>query len=187
MSDNLDTLFKNLSNEFDLAEPKSGHQQRFLDKLKNQDEKVVSLTKSKNTRFLKPLMGIAASIALIISVFMSLQNNDMERDLASVSPEMATTQTFFTNAIADELLKIETEASPETQKLVEDAMKQMNILETNYTKLKQDLIDSGDDKRVIFAMITNFQNRIDLLQNVLQQIEEVKQLNNTRHENSITL
>lgn len=187
MSDNLNSIFNDLRDDFDIAEPKSGHQQRFLDKLKNQDEKVVVLPRTKTKQFLRPLMGIAASIALIISVFVSIQNKNTEHDLASVSPEMAATQTFFTNAIADELLKIESEASPETQQMVEDAMIQMNILETNYTKLKQDLIDSGDDKRVIFAMISNFQNRIDLLQNVLHQIEKVKQLNNTKHENSSTL
>ncbi len=32
--DNLDKLFENLKNEFDIEIPNLGHQQRFLDKLK---------------------------------------------------------------------------------------------------------------------------------------------------------
>ena len=56
-----------------------------------------------------------------------------------------------------------------------------------YEKLKLDLTSSGEDKRVIYAMITNFQNRIDLLENVLEQIEEIKQLKNSNNENITTL
>ena len=55
-------------------------------------------------------------------------------------------------------------------------MKQIETLENKYEQLKEDLSESGDDSRVIYAMISNFQNRIDLLQNVLQKIEEIKPL-----------
>ena len=51
--------------------------------------------------------------------------------------------------------------------------------------LKDDLIDSGKDNRVIHAMIQNFQQRIDLLNNVLTQIENIKTLKNQNHENNI--
>ena len=36
-------------------------------------------------------------------------------------------------------------------------------------------------------MISNFQNRINILQNTLEQIENVKQLNNTTNEKSTTI
>lgn len=100
---------------------------------------------------------------------------------------MAQTQSFFTNAIAEELEKLETETAPEAEKLINDAMAQMDILDQEYEKLKLKLSESGEDKRVIHAMISNFQNRIDVLQNVLQQIEEVKQLKNETYENSTTI
>ena len=51
--------------------------------------------------------------------------------------------------------------------------------------LKKDLVESGNDKRVIYAMITNFQNRIDLLQNVINTIEEIKTLKETENETTI--
>ena len=46
-------------------------------------------------------------------------------------------------------------------------MFQMKVWEENYEQLKLDLEASGKDERVIYAMISNFQDRIDLLQNVL--------------------
>ena len=53
--------------------------------------------------------------------------------------------------------------------------------------LKEDLTISGDDSRVIYAMISNFQSRIEVLQNVLQKIEEIKQLKQITNENATTL
>jgi predicted nucleic acid-binding Zn-ribbon protein len=100
---------------------------------------------------------------------------------------MEQTQTFFTNAIQEELSKLENETSEEAQAIITDALSRIENLESQYKKLQLDLEESGDDKRVIYAMISNFQNRIDLLQNVLQQIEDVKQLKNLTNENSSTL
>ena len=182
--DNLNTLFKNLEKDFDVEMPNLGHEQRFLNKLNPENTAI----ETKPGRSLwRPFVGIAASIALLISLFIVFQQDSTTNDLASISPEMANTQSFFTNAIAEELDKLEAETSPEVQILVKDAMIQMNILENDYEKLKQNLSESGEDKRVIYAMISNFQNRIELLQNVLQQIEDVKQLKNNTYENSTTI
>jgi hypothetical protein len=187
--DNLHTLFDDLQNDFDIEVPEHGHQQRFLDKLNQQDRSVVVL-KAKRSIW-KPFIGIAASIALLVSVFISYQSNNASRDLASVSPEMATTQDFFTNAINTELDKLNNETSPEYQQLKVDALFQLELLQQNYLQLKNDLDESGDDKRVIHAMISNFQSRIDLLQNVLEQIDDLKQLENNEEnkqdENNYTL
>ncbi len=181
-NDNLNTLFKNLKEDFDIETPGLGHQQRFLDKLNNQTETVVLNTKPQRSIW-RPLIGIAASVALLISLFVGFQQDSNSKDLASVSPEMATTQDFFTNAITSELEKLNSEETPEFQDLIIDALFQIKILEENYEKLKIDLNESGNDKRVIYAMITNFQNRIDVLQNVVEQIDNLKQQN----ENSSTI
>jgi len=183
--DNLEKLFRNLENEFDVEMPNLNHQQRFLDKLNNQN-KVATLSAPKR-KYWKPFISIAASLVLLVALFFGTQQEVSAKDLASVSPEMAETQNFFTSTISNELAKLENETTPETENLVQDAMKQMEILETDYEQLKQDLSESGDDNRVIYAMISNFQSRIDLLQNVLQKIEEIKQLKQITNENETTL
>lgn len=183
--DNLDKLFKTLENEFDIEQPSFGHQQRFLDKLNNQDK--IAGSGAPKRSIWKPFMGIAASLVLLVALFFSTQQEASAKDLASISPEMAETQNFFTNTISDELAKLTNETSPETKVLVDDALKQLEVLENEYETLKEDLTESGDDKRVIYAMISNFQNRIDLLQNVLQKIEEIKQLKQITNENEITI
>jgi len=185
-NDNLNNLFKNLEKDFDVETPGLGHQQRFLDKLNNQKDSIVLMAKPQRN-FWKPLVSIAASIVLLISLFIGFQIDGNSKDLASVSPEMAKTQDFFTNVITNELEKLNSEETPEFQELIVDALFQIKILEENYEQLKLDLTESGDDKRVIFAMINNFQNRIDLLQNVVEQIDNLKQQNIKQNENSTTI
>lgn len=183
---NLETLFESLKNEFDTDNPKSGHEDRFLAKLKGQDTKVVEL-KPTRSNFWKPFMAVAASVVLCFSIFMVMQQEPEVKDLASISPELSETQDFFTTAIAQELATLNGERTPETESIIKDALNRIDLLEKEYANLRVDLTESGDDKRVIYAMISNFQNRIDLLQNVLKQIEEVKQLNQNNNENKITI
>ena len=181
----LDDVFKTLEGQFDVEDPSNGHQQRFLNKLNNQNKS--SQNQKKVVRLWRPLAGIAASLALIISVLAGVQDSSNTKELASISPEMASTQEFFTTAIANELEKLNSEESPEYQDLIVDTMFQIKILEEDYELLKNDLTESGDDQRVIYAMIANFQSRIDLLQNVVEQIDKLKQDKLEENENSTTL
>ncbi len=184
--DNLNTIFKNVKGLFDTEEPAIGHKQRFLDKLNHQNTVVITHKKSV-FRLWKPIHSIAASVVLLLTIsFAVLKGND-STDLASISPEMATTQDFFTTTITTELEKLNSEESPEYQDLIVDALFQIKILEENYKQLKLDLNTSGKDERVIYAMISNFQDRIDLLQNVVEQIDDLKQTKNEQNENSTTL
>ena len=56
------------------------------------------------------------------------------------------------------------------------AFLQLNKLEENYKNLTVELDNSNKDKRIIYAMINNFQQRIEVLQSLLQQLNELEQL-----------
>lgn len=185
--DNLDKLFDNVKNDFDVEVPHIQHQERFLKKLNNKGGLHLNENRKQRRRLWYGLSGIAASIVLIISFFTLEQQTDSSKDLASVSPKMAKTQDFFTNSINEELNKIKKESSPEVQELIQDALNQIKILEKDYETLKIDLNDSGDDQRVIYAMISNFQNRINILQNMINQIKIVKQLKKQSNETISTI
>ncbi|PKP25990.1 MAG: hypothetical protein CVU03_05615 [Bacteroidetes bacterium HGW-Bacteroidetes-2] len=163
---------------FLLEVPKEGHSLRFMKKLKAQNQK-----KQDSISFWKPI-GLAASFLLLIGLGFSVKaNQQKEIDLASISPEMAQTQNFFTSTIKVELENLNNAISPLTKSLVNDALIQLENLEKEYEKLKIDLAKSGNDKRVIYAMISNFQSRIIVLENVLSKIEEIKELKINTNEN----
>ena len=181
-NDTIDTLFKNLEGHFNLESPDDGHKKRFLNKLNAANNKSVS----KRT-WLKPF-SIAASVLIIFGLGLTLLMPEAtQADLASVSPEMEKTQSFFTMAINKELESIKLKESPETKPLINDAMIQLERLEAQYQTLKTNLVESGNDKRVIHAMIQNYQNRITLLEDLLKTIrlKRTEQLKFINHETTI--
>jgi septal ring factor EnvC (AmiA/AmiB activator) len=184
--DTIDDLFDDLKGEFDVNTPNKGHENRFLDKLKADDLTLISSKKSSTINW-KPFLAIAASILICLNVFIILNNDSEVRDLASVSPELSETQDFFTATIENELKKLNKERSPFTENVINDALEQIKSLEKEYKKLKLDLTESGSDQRIIYAMITNFQNRIDILNIVLEEIETIKNLKLTTDDTKNTL
>ncbi|OMP30904.1 hypothetical protein [Mangrovimonas sp. DI 80] len=187
--DNLDKLFDSIKDDLDYEMPNLGHQGRFLEKLQMQNPSQTSIVVQPRMKrsYWQSALAIAASIIVALGLFTVFMQQPEPKDLASVSPELSETQTFFTAAIEQELATLKSERSPETEKLIDDALKQMEILENKYEALKIDLTQSGDDKRVIYAMISNFQSRIDLLNDVLENIKQVKQLKQEYNENKLTI
>ncbi|MFP2996699.1 hypothetical protein ABN763_12350 [Spongiivirga sp. MCCC 1A20706] len=187
VDDNINELFDNLKDDFDIESPKEGHQNRFLDKLKSLDQHDLAEEEEVKVRKLswkKPFL-IAASFIVLFGLYFGLQNKPAQNDLAEVSPEMQQTEVYFTSLINEELEKIAGSVDESTQQIFEDAKEQLKLLESDYSLLTQDIIDNGADKRIISAMIINLKNRIELLENVLERIEAVKNLNNLENENTI--
>ena len=180
--DNIDQLFNRLEGQFDLDEPAMGHHDRFLKRLEGKTA-VVEAPK-KQSGWWKPMM-FAASVTLLLGFFLGQVLFNGPAELEEVSPQMAETQVYFTALINQEVAKLQLEENEDTKQIIEDAMTQLAKLEGDYESLKDQLLENGDDKRLIHAMIQNFQNRIDLLENVLLQIDEVKLLKRINDENNI--
>lgn len=182
---NINEFFKDL--DFDVAEPKQGHQERFLKRLKN--ENITPVNKGAKIRTLwSPILAVATGLVLVLLLagsYLTFGNLNHSGDLAGVSPELKETQNFYTNLIKTELAKIKDASTPETEAIVQDALVQMEKLDKDYENLKKDLKKSGQDKRVVFAMITNLQQRIDVLTNVLTRIETINELKKENNENNI--
>nr|WP_297911665.1 hypothetical protein [uncultured Allomuricauda sp.] len=178
----LEKLFERLQGEFDTEEPKNGHQERFLAKL-NQNKGVVALPR-KQTSWWKPL-SIAASIALlcIIGVQIFTQEQTIKEQVVEIAPEVSKTEFYFASLIEEQVQELKDAKSPETARLVEDTLFQLDKLETDYANLEQELVNGGDSKIILNAMITNFQTRIDLLKEVLASIENIKNLKSYNDEN----
>ncbi len=176
---NLEDLFNNLQGQLDTHEPHIGHRERFLDKLNTKDTVV-----KKGINWWKHL-SIAASVVLVVTLSLTQFKNDSTRQeqVAEISPEVSNTQVYFASLIQEQVKSIQKESTPETKKIIDDALLQLKKLEANAAKLEQDLINGGNTKLILSAMIRNFQTRIDLLQDVQNQIEAIKKLKDYKDEN----
>ena len=181
--ESLENIFKELQGQFDTEEPMEGHQARFLDKL-GTAQGTISINRARPTTWWKPL-SIAASIVLLCVLALGLPdfNPSTEQQLANISPEVSETRLYFTSLIEQQVSDLQAASTPETAKLITETLAQLNKLDANYMKLEQDLIDGGDANLILSAMINNFQTRIALLQDVMNQIETIENYNNYDDEN----
>jgi hypothetical protein len=174
MKGTMEDYFKKNRQEFDFAEPNIGHFERFEARLaKNQNK----TDRKGGTPWY--ILAIAASVLLFFGYWMGNQNQNSVAqglELADVSPQLEETQNFYVSTIQKEMTTIRSKQTPANQKIIDDAFNQLELLETNYRKLTLELKESNADKRVIYAMITNFQSRLLVLQNLMDQLEEFEEL-----------
>lgn len=166
MEDKLHRLFA--ENDFDIHEPHSGHLDRFERKLQHPKQKKVSWR----------WMSIAASIILLLGFWLGSMNGNHEVDLKDLSPRMAETQAYFVNTINQEMKELEKNRSLETEAVIEQALEELEELEENYQNFVKDLSKNNNETRIIQAMIGNYQQRLEILETVLQQIDKIKNPNN---------
>lgn len=178
--DNLDELFKKLDNTWDFEEPFPGHKTRFLN--------TIGKTPQKPFRYLFPV-AMAASILLCIGLFLNFKQSEValkeQDEWANVSPQVQETHVYFTSIIDKGFKKLEQYNNPKNKQIIEDAIEQMQKLDEDYEHIKAELIKNGENRQLIFAMLTNLKTRIAFLEEVLLQIDNNNKLNLVAHENNI--
>lgn len=154
--------------DFDIEEPPMGHHQRFMDKLNG-------IEKKKRKFPYRTVLSLAASIVILLGLWMNFNTATPEKPLAKLSPENRETQEYFSSVIRKELAALKQESSPETKPILDDAFRQLGQLDHDYNKLMKELSEKGENRQIIHAMITNLQTRISFLEKVETQIDNIKQ------------
>ncbi|MGB0788227.1 MAG: DUF4179 domain-containing protein [Marinirhabdus sp.] len=173
----LDNKFEALQGCFDVAETPPGHQNRFAVRLQRAKRQA-----RKGRKWSTPLY-VAAAVVVLLAVGLQLFTpQGQTAGLATVSPEMETTENYFLTTIAHELQNLAAENDPTVQAIVNDALQHIELLETDYEQLRTDLVKSGYNKRVVHGMIANLQTRMQLLKQVSQKVEEIKQFKTQNNE-----
>ena len=175
--DNLDGLFDHFEGQWDTDHPDLGHQERFLNRLEGKKKQRFPF------RFAAPVAAAVVILMGLLIVFNPMQDKNMA--LNKMSPQAKEAQVYFSSIIEKELAKVEKEDSPETERIVHDALNHMQQLEADYNVLTQELQEKGENKKILHAMITNLQVRIAFLEKVLTQIENIKKIKVNHHENNI--
>lgn len=166
MEDKLHEFFS--ENNFDVHEPHSGHAERFQRKLNNPGK--VNKTSWK-------WLSVAASVVLLVGFWLGANQQPTQIDLADLSPKMEETQNYFVATIHHELKELEKYRNLDTEVIIEDALEELEKLEDSYKYFVNELNENGYEKRIVYEMINNYQQRLEILNNVIQQIEEIKNTN----------
>ena len=174
-NDDLDQLFNKFENQWDVQEMNSDHQLDFLNKLNKKQPK------KKNYWF---ATAIAASIVLMLGISI-FYKNEKPKEFKFASKETQRTDSIFSILIDNELVKLKEKSSPQNEQIINDALKQMKVFDADYQKIINELQKNGENKQIIYAMISNLQTRISFLQTVLKRIEENENLKTTTDEKTL--
>ncbi|PWG05440.1 hypothetical protein [Polaribacter aquimarinus] len=166
MEDKLHQFFS--ENEFDFQEPLSGHLERFERKLNQPKQSAKTSWK---------WLSVAASIVLIFGFWLGSNHQKKQIQLADISPKMQEVQTYFVSTINQELKTLEKNRNLDTETIIENALDQLEELEDEYTYFVKELTKNGKQRKIINMMIKNYQQRLDILENTLKQIEQIKNPN----------
>lgn len=174
----LEQLFTKFNSDWDVKSLPKNHEQRFIYKLENS-----SIKRKKRTLYTS--IAIAASLLLMFSLSLFFKPEVKRNQLAFVSKETKQTDSIFSVLIQHELNKLQEKKSLQNQKIIADALQQMKILDNDYQKIIKEIAINGENKQIIYAMISNLQTRISFLQNVMTKIEATEQLNTQNDEKTL--
>lgn len=182
--DKLEEYIMDNREEFDMAELPEGHFERFKQKLDAQSSK-------KRT----PVMYIRyASAAAVIAVMLTLSvlyvndnwispRQDKLPSLADVSPEFAEAEAYFVSTINHQEQTIDELGQEGLEVEKQMFMKEVQDMDSVYTKLQKELKANPNDERVVNAMIKHYQMRIKVMTRIVNQLKQVKQIKNQKTQN----
>jgi hypothetical protein len=94
------------------------------------------------------------------------------------SPQVQETHDYFSSILTAEVSNLKKLENPATKIMIEDALQEMERLEKDYESLKIEIRKNGENKQIVFAMITNMQTRISFIKQVLEQVEQINSQSN---------
>lgn len=117
--------------------------------------------------FHRKVWKVAAMLVMALGItWMTLQVNTGEDPIAKV-PEWQETEQFYTTQIKEKMQVLETKRGQLDHSVFDD----LDMLDAAFLELKKDLQDNADNQEVIEAMIESYQIKLQILEEILQEIE----------------
>ena len=168
-------------NTFDSLEPEDGHFARFEDKLKDFHTK-------KNTFSIGYLLKAAVVAILVVLSGLWVYDNFNAQSinngiaLRDVSPEYNEVEIYYTQLVNQKYKELnQCQFIDSTQKSI--LMQELTEMDKMYENLKKDLTTNPGDERVINAMIQHYQLKVEVMSQILQQLEQAKNINKQKSDN----
>lgn len=177
----LDNIIQENRFEFDSFEPSDGHFERF-------EQKLNELNSRKKKSFTIGYILKAAVVAILVILsglwvydnFESRTNNGIA--LNEISPEYGEVEMYYTHLVNQKYSEInQCETLDSTQKGM--LMYELGEMDSIYSNLKNDLKTNPNDQRVINAMIQHYQLKVEVMNQILQQLQQAQNINKQKSEN----
>jgi len=169
----LEDFIRNNNESFNSFELSEGHFECFQQKLYKQNKNTISRTY---------WFSVAAGFVFLImlSIFIRFQYLQTEKaiienkiiSLSDISPKYEEVENFYKTDLDQKIIEFQElncKVDLEQKKMVDLELKQLDVV---YVSLQKELKVNRNDKRIINAMINNYQNKIQFLELVIGQIKD---------------
>jgi len=183
MSKDIREIMKNYKNqETSLS---ANHRNKFQDRLL---QEVHKQPRKRNYRWLQ----VAASVVLLVSLAINFLPKEIEEEgkpkvterpiitLGNLSPEFKSIEDYYTNSINYEISNLD--VNENNKEILDGYLAKIGELTSEYKSLTTELNIKGVNDEIINALINNLQLRLQLLQRLKKQLNDLKKLNSTQNE-----
>ncbi len=160
----------------DTDHPREGHEKRFMQKLQKQPVRRLNI---------RHALQVAASVAIIITsglVIIKLNKSGdkmAQREIPAAVIEADIYYTSQVNARYDQIRDFSFDSSEEKAVLLDE----LQDLDTYHHQLMNDLEANPDDGRVINALIRHYQIKLEIMDQIIIQLNQIKSETSENHEN----
>lgn len=174
---NLEDYIRKHRDQLDSAHPRGGHEERFLQKLHGRPVRRLEL---------RHVLQIAASIAILVTSGLVLVKVNKSGDKVAVYQEIPETvveaDMYYTSQLNARYEQIEgfSFENDEEKAVLLDELKDLDEYQH---QLMSDLEANPDDDRVISALIRHYQVKLEIMDQIILQLNQIKSETSPKHEN----
>lgn len=175
----LEEIIKSDREIWNSAEPSEGHFERFSTKLELRRMKAKNAPKN-----IAPYLLRAAVVTLLVTLSSLwtwdnfIKPNSQKMTLSQVSPQYREVERYYirqVNLMENEIRGSVIADDPEHKTML---MKELQNMDEVYVELQKELKDNPNDERIINAMIEHYQNKLDVMTIILNQLKDFRNSNN---------
>ena len=179
----MDDLGKSLIEHFEseMAEPNEGHFERFEHRLRQSG-------KRSRTTLLTPFFKVAAVLVIILlsaNLFFYLKGTKLKDKTGRINNEVNEASFYYTGKINKGIRELESmaKAGIGTPTEIMQVKKELSEMDSLFVNLQQEYRANPNDERIINAMIEYYQSKLDIVNTIKTDLENVQQLKKQYHEN----
>jgi hypothetical protein len=161
----------------DTDHPREGHEKRFKQKLERQPVRRFNI---------RHVLQVAASLAIIIAsgiVLVKLEKDGNKMAQKGIPEAVMEADLYFTSQVNqryDQIRAFSFGDSEEKAVLLDE----LDDLDAHHHQLMSDLEANPDDGRVINALIRHYQIKLEVMDQIIKQLNQIKSETSEDHENA---
>lgn len=179
--DELDKIIIENHADFE-EEPQNGHLERFAERLRLAESKQKSI-------HLTPFLKVAAVLVIILlsaNLYVHLRNTKSEvKETVATRSDLSEASFYYTKSINNgirDLEKMASEGIGSPKELVQ-IKHELSEMDSLFVNLQAEYKANPNDERIINAMIEYYQTKLDIVNTIKTDLENVKNLKRKNHEN----